>query len=219
MSTALLTFRWGDACFAVPLEGVREVVRLSDLVPIPGALAPLVGLLDVRGEPLRVMDLRPLMLPLLPAQVRPEGGEFGPEDARDVLVVTDPSGQPVGIICDEVIGVDDTADTTPVVGLPAFVLGVLPGPVPILDVAGILTVTGTGLRPAEAPPDRPAPARRATLRPVTAKTPARRASRRPSPAAEPPAGAAAEEPGAAAEEPGAAEVSGWRRVRVDDWGT
>jgi chemotaxis signal transduction protein len=238
MPAILLTFRWSGTPFAVPLSGVREVVRLQELVPVPGAVAPLAGLLDVRGEALRVMDLRPLMLPLLHALPLRSSGprtdlDGQPVAPRDVLVVADLAGEPVGIVCDEVIGVDDSQVAQPVAGLPPYVLGVIPGPVPVLDVAGMLAVTGTGVAAADPPSEveksEPEPAVRSTssgakVRPIRAKSNGRRSG---APGTVQPAGPGdgdgngnGEEPLAAGGQdyPAAGAPAGWRRVRLDDWG-
>lgn len=44
--------------FAVPLECVQEIVRMPALHPIPDASFAVAGLLDLRGEPVEVVDLR-----------------------------------------------------------------------------------------------------------------------------------------------------------------
>ena len=53
-----ITFRLGDRNFACRLDEVREVVRLDGLDVLPGMTPPISGLLELRGNPLPVVDLR-----------------------------------------------------------------------------------------------------------------------------------------------------------------
>ncbi len=53
-----VTFRLGDRQFACRLDEVREVVRLEGLDVLPGMTPPISGLLELRGNPLPVVDLR-----------------------------------------------------------------------------------------------------------------------------------------------------------------
>ena len=106
-----VTFRLGDREFATALDEVREVVRLHGLTVLPGMEAPMAGVIELRGVPLPVMDLR-------------SGDETG-----DVLVLADDAGTAIGVAVDSVTAVrpvdqlTTTADST--VGLPAYVVEVL----------------------------------------------------------------------------------------------
>jgi purine-binding chemotaxis protein CheW len=119
----LVVFRLGGRDYATPLEEVREVVRLHDLVDLPGMQPPLAGVLDLRGSALPVLDLRP------------EAGARG-----DVLVLeradglaAASAGGAVGVAVDAVLAVvrseelppAGTADPTV---LPDYVVDVLRGP-------------------------------------------------------------------------------------------
>ena len=119
-----VTFRLGEREFAAPLGGIREVLRLEGLLALPGMVPPMAGVIEVRGVPLPVMD------------VRPEPGAPG-----DVLVLTDDraAGGPdsdannhaIGIAVDGVTAVrgpgelrhDDGGEVP--VGLPGYVVEVL----------------------------------------------------------------------------------------------
>lgn len=57
----MLGFTVGREHFAVESRFVLAVVQLVDLVPLPGALAPVVGLTRWRGDVLTVLDLRRVM--------------------------------------------------------------------------------------------------------------------------------------------------------------
>ena len=82
-----VTFRLDGRDLATRIELVREVVRLSSLVTLPGMAAPLAGVLDLRGTSLPVVD------------VRSEPGGPG-----DVLVLSE-EGREYGFVCDAVAAV------------------------------------------------------------------------------------------------------------------
>jgi purine-binding chemotaxis protein CheW len=108
-----VTFRLGEREFAAALDGVREVLRLEGLAALPGMVAPMAGVVELRGTPLPVMDLRPA------------GSQRG-----DVLVLAD-GAEAVGVAVDGVIAVRDINDLRPgqdssvPAGLPAYVIEVL----------------------------------------------------------------------------------------------
>src|SRR5262249_11327106 len=54
----VVTFALAGERYALGIEHVREVVRFTDYTPVPGAPAFLVGLLNLRGSILAVIDLR-----------------------------------------------------------------------------------------------------------------------------------------------------------------
>ena len=86
-----VAFRFGQHTFATPLEGVREIVRLTDVEPLPGMTPPLVGVLMLRGTPLPVWDVRPAKGPSEPV-------------SGDCLVV-EVNGDTVGVAVDQVVAV------------------------------------------------------------------------------------------------------------------
>jgi chemotaxis signal transduction protein len=99
---------------AAPLEQVREVVRAVGVEPLVGVRAPVTGLLQLRGDPLPVVDLRSL----------PEEGDEG-----DVLVLVADDDGPLGLAVDKVVEVtaDDSLvpdDAPRPLGLPTYVLDV-----------------------------------------------------------------------------------------------
>jgi purine-binding chemotaxis protein CheW len=120
-----VTFRLDGRDFATRIELVREVVRLSELVTLPGMAAPLAGVLDLRGTSLPVVDVR-------------GAGHGGP---GDVLVLHD-GERTYGFVCDAVAAVVGSETLVPEesgVGssMPAYVEGVLrgdAGPVFLVDV-------------------------------------------------------------------------------------
>jgi|CXWL01.1.fsa_nt_gi purine-binding chemotaxis protein CheW len=64
-----LAFRLEDETYAIPVETVREVVRVPPLTPVPRAPTNLLGVMNLRGEVLPVYDIKPrLHLTRAPAQ-------------------------------------------------------------------------------------------------------------------------------------------------------
>jgi purine-binding chemotaxis protein CheW len=132
-----VTFRLGDRQFACRLDEVREVVRLEGLDVLPGMTPPISGLLELRGNPLPVVDLRAGS----PAATR-----------GDVLVMA--SGiDAVGAIVDQVNAVHDEDELVSSgerpSGLPDYVIDVLrhagvsmgrAGPVLLVDLQALLSV-------------------------------------------------------------------------------
>jgi purine-binding chemotaxis protein CheW len=54
----MLTFRLDSSPYAVPIERVREIVRVSAITPMPRVPRWLRGVLPLRGEMVEVVDLR-----------------------------------------------------------------------------------------------------------------------------------------------------------------
>lgn len=67
----VLTFRLGDGGYTMPIQAVREVYPLRSYTPLPVMPAFMVGLVNLRGRLLAVLDIRPL-LGLPRAAVRPD---------------------------------------------------------------------------------------------------------------------------------------------------
>ena len=59
--TSHLLVRAGEVLCALPLHGVRRVVRALPTYPLPGAAPELLGLAEFAGEPLPVLDLGRLL--------------------------------------------------------------------------------------------------------------------------------------------------------------
>jgi chemotaxis signal transduction protein len=136
MTTGYVMFRLAARTFATSLDDVREIVRLSGLQRLPGVQPPLAGVIELRGAPLPVLDVR---------------GTDAPEDDGDVLVV-DVAGDAVGVAVDQVLAVlaaDALPELTdrPAKVLPSYVVGVrssADGPVLLVDLEKMLDVAATG---------------------------------------------------------------------------
>lgn len=113
--------------YALAVEHVAEVLELTEVTPVPGAPPALLGLLNLRGETLSVVDLASALG--LPGEHRP---------AR--LVVASHDGRRAGLAIDAVLDVAALPQTSPEDGL-ACVLettvigGALIG---VLDVGALL---------------------------------------------------------------------------------
>ena len=110
-----LTFVMGGRDLAAPLDQVREIIRAVGVQPLRGVRAPVTGLIELRGDPLPLVDLR----------AEPDMGGTG-----DVVVMVPGPEGPVGVAVDRVLAVVETggfvSDPGPrPIGLPAYVVEVL----------------------------------------------------------------------------------------------
>jgi purine-binding chemotaxis protein CheW len=113
--SGFLTFVMGGRDLAAPLDQVREIIRAVGVEPLRGVRAPVTGLIELRGDPLPVVDLR---------------AETDPGGQGDVVVMAPGAEGPVGIAVDRVLAVVEhdgfVSDPGPrPIGLPAYVLEVL----------------------------------------------------------------------------------------------
>jgi len=88
----LLIFEVAGTAYAVPVESVREIVRIRPITPVPRVSAAVRGVIALRGEILQVVDLR-RRLSLPPA-----------ETARQnrIVVVHLEDGRVAGVLVDAV---------------------------------------------------------------------------------------------------------------------
>jgi len=123
-----ITFHMNGRDLACRLDEVREVVRAVGIDPLPGTRAPVSGVLELRNDPLPVVDLRT--------------GAY-PGEAGDVLVLNPGPGGSYGVAVDRVLAVvseDELLadDMDRPGGLPPYVLEVLRRPAdraPVMLVA------------------------------------------------------------------------------------
>lgn len=136
MIPGYVMFRLGPRTFALALEEVREIVRLEGLERLPGTVAPMAGVIELRGNPLPVLDVR---------------NANAADDEGDVLVL-EIEGDSVGVAVDEVLAVLSAAELppsaeAPAKSLPAYVVGVhrnSAGPVLLVDLRKLLDVAAEG---------------------------------------------------------------------------
>ena len=93
MSTQYVTFRLGPSRFGVSVHRVQEVVSLPELAPVPLASDDVAGLVNLRGQVITALDIRPrLGLPKTD----------GDANARPMLVVVQAAGETLAVLVDEV---------------------------------------------------------------------------------------------------------------------
>jgi len=93
------TFLLGDAVFGIDARQVQEVARLCDITPVHHAPADVVGIRNLRGRIVTVMDLRS----------RLGLGKVVPDRENRILIV-DWRGEPIGLLVDSMA---DTLDIRP----------------------------------------------------------------------------------------------------------
>jgi purine-binding chemotaxis protein CheW len=115
--------------YALAVEHVAEVLRLNEVTPVPGAPPALLGLLNLRGEAVSVVDV---------ASALGLQGERRP--AHVVVVVVSDDGRRAGLAIDAVLDVATLPPTSPEDGLSCVrettvIDGALIG---VLDVGALL---------------------------------------------------------------------------------
>lgn len=107
--TQWVTFRLGEEVYGINVMQVQEVLRMTEIAPVPGAPAYVLGIINLRGNVVTVMDTRQ---------------RFGllPQEADDStrIVIIEAEDQVVGILVDSVAEVvylrQSAIDTAPNVG-------------------------------------------------------------------------------------------------------
>jgi purine-binding chemotaxis protein CheW len=97
-----LAFQLTDETYAVPIEKVREIVKVPALTEVPRAPKELLGVMNLRGEVLPVYDVRARLL-LTSGIAAVSGPEATGPKARIVLVRSEAGD--AGILADGVEGV------------------------------------------------------------------------------------------------------------------
>jgi purine-binding chemotaxis protein CheW len=88
----LLCVRVEGAPYAVPVENVREIVRVRPITPIPRTASCVRGVISLRGEIIQVIDLR-LRLGLAPGTA---------SKANRIVVLQVDDGRVAGVLVDDV---------------------------------------------------------------------------------------------------------------------
>lgn len=107
--TQWVTFRLDGETYGVNVMDVQEVLRITDIAPVPGAPPFVLGIINLRGNVVSVIDTR-RRFSLAPAETN---------DASRIIII-ESNGQTVGIQVDavaEVLDVDSSEiETSPDVG-------------------------------------------------------------------------------------------------------
>lgn len=98
-SNLLATFRLRESCYAIDAALVLEVIRVSEITPVPHAPPDVVGVINLRGRIVTLIDMG-LALGLSPAVIGPQSRIFIVEDR----------GEYTGLLADEVGEVAEAAE-------------------------------------------------------------------------------------------------------------
>jgi len=97
--TTYVQLRLASEIYAIPVDHVAEVATLGELTPVPGSPPEFIGVRNLRGTSLPVVDLAVLLK--VPRTAPPRG-----------LVVTESAGRRVGFAVDSVDEVGELAEPT-----------------------------------------------------------------------------------------------------------
>jgi purine-binding chemotaxis protein CheW len=119
--------RVADEDYALPVTDVLEVANIGDITPVPGAVSAVIGLRNLRGTVITVVDLAAVM-------------ELSTTEPRQRIVVAEEGGRQVALAVDSVVGVEpvpqpsETVESPHLVGA-ALIDGSLVG---VIDVKSVL---------------------------------------------------------------------------------
>lgn len=103
-----LTFYLDDTLYGVPVSGVREIIPMVEVTPVPDAPATVEGVINLRGHIVPVIQLRrKLKLP-----------EKAP-DGRTCIVIAEAGGRPFGFLADRVTDCLEIGEVSPPAEEPA----------------------------------------------------------------------------------------------------
>jgi purine-binding chemotaxis protein CheW len=88
----LLTFEVDSSPYALPVERVREIVRIRPITPVPRVPREVRGVISLRGEIVEVIDLR----------LRLDLESIEPARSTRIIVVHSENGKVAGILVDAV---------------------------------------------------------------------------------------------------------------------
>ena len=119
MSRQFATFTLAGATYGVDVLRVQEALRYQTRTPVPLAPAGIAGLVNLRGQVVMTIDLRP-RLGLAPLAA----------DAEPMMFVVQVDGEPISLLVDEigdVMDVEESQFETPPDTLPASLREVILG--------------------------------------------------------------------------------------------
>lgn len=139
-SVDVVKFLLAQEQYGVELKYVREVYPLKDLTPLPGTPAFILGITNVRGQVLPIMDIKKLFgLP-----------DKGLTDLNKVVIVHAP-GTELGVLADTVLGLESVPTEEIQRSLPTlhgirgqFLWGVTRHSMVLLDAEKLLSLRQTG---------------------------------------------------------------------------
>ena len=96
--TQWVTFRLDGETYGIDVMGVQEVLRVSDIAPVPGAPDYVMGIINLRGTVVSVVDTR-LRFGLIAAELT--------DSTRIIIIESD--SHTIGIMADSVAEVVDVS--------------------------------------------------------------------------------------------------------------
>ncbi len=103
------TFRLGDEIYGINVMQIREVLRHTEITPVPGAPNYVLGIINLRGNVVTVIDTRKRF-----------GLAPGDTDDQTRIVIVEVDSQVIGMLVDSVADVtylkQSEIETTPNVG-------------------------------------------------------------------------------------------------------
>jgi purine-binding chemotaxis protein CheW len=85
-----IEFSLGNEDYAIPLLMVREVISVPDTTPIPKSPAHFLGIMNLRGQVISVVDLRKK----LKVDAR--------QDKEEAVIIVDIGGMNIGVVVDSI---------------------------------------------------------------------------------------------------------------------
>ncbi len=86
-----IRFNLADETYGIAARQVNEVIRVGDVTPVPGAAEQILGIVNLRGNVVTVLDMRTLL-----------GIERKPVDENSRIIIAETGGQAVGLLVDSV---------------------------------------------------------------------------------------------------------------------
>ena len=93
-SQQFVVIRLGREFYGIPTEKTREVAKPLKITRIPGTPSHIMGLMNLRGEILCIVDVKVLL----------NVGEILPTESSKIVVIKTREG-PVGVFCDDIIDI------------------------------------------------------------------------------------------------------------------
>lgn len=133
---SILVFYLGTERHGIELAHVAEVLPLTHITPVPGSLAEVKGIINVRGEIRAILDIKALL------RISSNGGNSeGPQTSGFVLLLRNHQNSAkieLGIQVDQVDQIESISGEMS--ELPScYLKGLLAKSIPILDAAAILS--------------------------------------------------------------------------------
>lgn len=86
-----IRFKLAEEAYGIAARQVNEVIRVGDITPVPGAAEQILGIVNLRGNVVTVLDMRTLL-----------GIDSIPIDDDSRIIIVDSHGQMVGLLVDSV---------------------------------------------------------------------------------------------------------------------